>query len=135
MKNTIVSLSALRGIITIFLLWLFAEPGMAGHNKPPLLPPLIPQPTPSATEFGAPLHGLTAQQLQQFAVGLAQFKTVDTIADGLGPIFNGQSCVACHGVPAAGGSSAITETRFGRITNGTYDPLVNESGSLLHQSC
>jgi len=135
MRNKTISIGVIKGSTATFLLLVLAESLMAGHHKPPLLPPLIPQPTPSATTFGAPLPGLTAQQLQQFAVGLAQFKTVDTISDGLGPIFNAQSCVACHASPAVGGSSAVTETRFGRMVNGVFDPLANESGSLLHQSC
>jgi CxxC motif-containing protein (DUF1111 family) len=135
MRNNVTTTGAARGIVTIFLVWVLVELASAGHNKPPLLPPRIPQPTPDPTVFGAPLPGLTAQQLQQFAVGLAQFKTVDTVSDGLGPVFNGQSCVACHAVPAAGGSSAITETRFGQLVNGVFNQLTGESGTLLHQSC
>jgi CxxC motif-containing protein (DUF1111 family) len=135
MKNRITSLGAFVAIVAIFLLLALAEFAIAGHHRPPLLPPAIPQPTPSTADFGAPLPGLTTQQLQQFAVGLAQFKTVDTVADGLGPIFNAQSCVACHSVPAVGGSSAVTETRFGQLVNGVFDPLANESGSLVHQAC
>jgi CxxC motif-containing protein (DUF1111 family) len=113
---------------------ILTEFAIAGHNKPPLLPP-ISEAISGAATFGAPLPGLTAQQLQQFAVGLAQFNSVETIADGLGPAFNAQSCVACHSVPVVGGSSAITETRFGRLVNGVFNPLANESGSLLHQAC
>ena len=75
--------------------------------------------SPSATAAaGSPLRGLTTAQLADFA-------------DGLGPIFNNDSCAACHFKPAVGGSSAILETRFGRTVNGHFDPLSAEGGSLL----
>jgi hypothetical protein len=119
MKTRMFRIGVMRGII-VFLSWVLAELGMVAHNKPPL----IAQPTPRETAFGAPLPGLTAQQLQQFAVGLAQFKTADAISDGLGPIFNGQSYVASHAVQAVGGSSAITETRFRPVG----DPGVQSDG-------
>ena len=41
------------------------------------------------------------------------FNEVEEIADGLGPIFNAQSCRECHQTPAAGGSSQVTELRVG----------------------
>lgn len=39
--------------------------------------------------------------------------------DGLGPVYNATSCVACHQNPVVGGSSQIVEIRAGRHT---YDP-------------
>src|SRR5262249_50708140 len=38
------------------------------------------------------LPGLTSAQLADFNAGLADFTSVETIADGLGPVFNGKSC-------------------------------------------
>jgi len=94
-------------------------------------PPIVPAP---ASAFGAPLAGLSTAQLQSFADGLEEFTNVDTPDSGLGPIFNNVSCVACHSIPAAGGGSAILETRFGRLMNGHFDPLTASGGSLLQQS-
>ncbi|PYJ78958.1 MAG: hypothetical protein DME22_26115 [Verrucomicrobia bacterium] len=67
---------------------------------------------------------------------LRQTRTPDeeTPERGLGPIFNNVSCVACHSAPAVGGSSAILETRFGRLLYGRFDPLTELGGSLLQQS-
>ncbi len=79
-------------------------------------PPIVPAP---ATNFGAPLAGVSASQLQSFADGLEEFTSVDTPDSGLGPIFNNVSCVACHSVPATGGSSAILVTRFGQLLKAT----------------
>ena len=109
-------------------------------GRPPLLraPRLRPPPPriivkSSGINLGDPLPGLTAQQLLDFKAGLEEFESVDTPESGLGPIFNNVSCVACHSVPAPGGSSAITATRFGRMTNGVFDPLASLGGSLLQQ--
>jgi CxxC motif-containing protein (DUF1111 family) len=94
--------------------------------------------TPS--QFGDPLPGLTADQVTAFTVGQAQFQVVDGPADGLGPVFNAQSCVACHtqpmvnGVATTGGASAIIEIRAGQLVNGVYNPLASEGGSLFHLS-
>src|SRR5262249_23515981 len=88
---------------------------------------------PGPPQFGDPLPGLTTNQLAAFAVGLEDFQDVDPLDSGLGPIFNNVSCVACHSVPAVGGSSATNETRFGRLLNGKFDPLAELGGSLLQQ--
>jgi CxxC motif-containing protein (DUF1111 family) len=89
--------------------------------------------TSAAPLFGAPLPGLTSGQVADFAEGLEEFQNEDTAASGLGPVFNNVSCVACHSSPAPGGGSAILETRFGRMTNGVFDPLSALGGSLLQQ--
>jgi CxxC motif-containing protein (DUF1111 family) len=56
------------------------------------------------------------------------FEQVDDVVDGLGPIFNGQSCAECHAVPLTGGSSTITELRAGHAEAKSFVPasaLVN----------
>lgn len=88
---------------------------------------------PPAPNFGGPLPGLTSSQASDFQNGLAEFTFKETKPTGLGPIFNRDSCVACHGGPAPGGSSPINTTRFGRVTNGVFDPLISLGGSLLQE--
>ncbi|TMA26558.1 MAG: hypothetical protein E6J78_13520 [Deltaproteobacteria bacterium] len=94
----------------------------------------------SATDFGDPLPGLTPAQQTAFQNGKAAFVKMETPADGLGPIFNENSCLACHLGPAggaangaAGGTTERLETRFGMSFHGghQFDPLVNEGGSLM----
>ena len=99
---------------------------------PPPPPPQPPQP-PQPLRYGEPLVGLTANQLADFMEGREDFRNVETPATGLGPIFNRDSCVACHGVPAIGGSSRIFVTRFGHVANGVFDPLTSLGGSLLQE--
>jgi CxxC motif-containing protein (DUF1111 family) len=93
---------------------------------------LAPGGTSSPPDFGAPLAGLTTDQLSRFNAGKSEFLGVETIEDGLGPVFNDVSCASCHLVPAAGGGSARLETRFGTLTaRGHFDPLSQFGGSLI----
>src|SRR5262245_36413587 len=84
--------------------------------------------------FGDPLPGLSKAQLDVFQEGSLDFQEVETVEDGLGPVFNDVSCVACHRGPGdkVGGSNGTLETRFGRLKpDGTFDPMVVFGGSLL----
>jgi len=83
--------------------------------------------------LGDPLPDLTIPQMNQFLDGKNAFMLTQTVEAGLGPIFNGVSCVACHSSPVAGGASAINTTRFGQNIGGRFDPLVSLGGSQLHQ--
>ncbi|MEY4489698.1 MAG: hypothetical protein RIQ79_2206, partial [Verrucomicrobiota bacterium] len=105
------------------------RPAPAPAPTPPPAPPA--PPAPAAGSLGGPLAGLTAAQLAEFRDGLADFRQAETIDSGLGPIFNDISCVACHIAPAVGGGSRRAVTRFGRTTNGVFDPLTAQGGSLL----
>jgi CxxC motif-containing protein (DUF1111 family) len=41
------------------------------------------------------------------------FDAIEQVSDGLGPLYNAQSCRECHQNPASGGASQITELRVG----------------------
>lgn len=86
------------------------------------------------TQFGDPLPGLTAEQLNLFLDGKDDFEHVEDVAGGLGPIFNRDSCVACHASPATGGASTINVTRFGLTVKGRFDGLDALGGSLLQEN-
>jgi CxxC motif-containing protein (DUF1111 family) len=49
-----------------------------------------------------------------------QFEEVEFIANGLGPIYNAQSCRDCHQNPVTGGSSQVTEFRTGHYDGASY---------------
>ena len=78
-----------------------------------------------------PLPNLTADLLTAFSDGLEEFTNREDAAGGLGPVFNQNSCAACHVQGGIGGAGFINVTRFGRVTNGTFDPLADLGGSLL----
>ena len=54
---------------------------------------------------GDALANLSADQTTLFFMGQKAFAEVEGLGEGLGPRFNLDSCVGCHGQPAAGGSA------------------------------
>ena len=64
-------------------------------------------------DAGAPLAGLSAEQLNAFTIAKETFDAVDSVSGtirgepdaGLGPTFNLNSCAGCHVFPASGGGS------------------------------
>lgn len=68
----------------------------------------------------------------RFAAGVAEFRHVDAVADGIGPVFNATSCTACHNRPWIGGTSDVAVTHFGTTTpDGGFDPLASLGGPTL----
>lgn len=111
-----------------------SPPGPPAPPQPPspALPP-VPAAVFNAQGFGLPLVGLNSAQLTAFNEGRAEFIKEETVDGGLGPIFNGRSCLECHFAPAVGGASRINVTRFGRTVDGAFDALESMGGSLLQR--
>jgi CxxC motif-containing protein (DUF1111 family) len=69
---------------------------------------------------GAPLPGLTADELAFFKDGLSRFLDIETVTGGnntgLGPRFNSNQCFSCHSQPDAGGSSPAKNPLIGVAT-------------------
>jgi CxxC motif-containing protein (DUF1111 family) len=57
------------------------------------------------------------------------FEEVDTIARGLGPTYNAQSCRECHQNVVTGGASQVTEQRTGHLAGGQF--FDSQGGSLI----
>src|SRR2546429_7024993 len=53
----------------------------------------------------------------------AKFEETEAISDGLGPLYNAQSCRECHQNPTSGGSSQVSELRVGH--SGPHGEFVN----------
>ena len=64
------------------------------------------------SELGSGLRGLSPEEATAFADGLTEFNKVETIATGLGPVFNGKSCAECH---VAGAIGAQVLTKWSRL--------------------
>lgn len=93
--------------------------------------PAVGQTGPGTLGPGSPLRGLTPLELELFRLGREDFIEVESPEDGLGPAFNGNSCAACHSVPAIGGASTIAEVRAGyRDASGKFVAL--NGGTLYH---
>jgi CxxC motif-containing protein (DUF1111 family) len=78
---------------------------------------------------------LTQQQIAAFNQGQQVFVRNEGPPTGLGPVFNGTSCVNCHQAAAPGGASAnlgvSVVTRIGAIVNGNYSDLTEFGGPVL----
>src|SRR5262249_40492745 len=77
----------------------------------------------NAPTFGDPFSGLSRTLQAEFVAGQQVFESVETVAVGLGPVFNDVSCAACHSTPAVGGGSLTLETRYGTVIAGAFNPL------------
>jgi CxxC motif-containing protein (DUF1111 family) len=81
---------------------------------------------------GPPYESLdedTVQPGRSFNDNRFVFEEVETIADGLGPVYNAQSCRECHQNVVTGGASQVAEHRTGRVdAEGFFESL---GGSLI----
>src|SRR5579872_4536248 len=66
----------------------------------------------------------------QMDLDRAVFEERETIADGLGPVYNAQSCTECHQNPVTGATSQVTELRVGRFDGYTFTD--RPGGSLIN---
>jgi CxxC motif-containing protein (DUF1111 family) len=81
-------------------------------------PPLTP-PTQAPTGFDNMSNGVADDPTHQ--ADQASFEQFEAIADGLGPLFNAQSCRECHQNPVTGGASQVLELRVGhKGRDGTF---------------
>jgi len=83
---------------------------------------------------GAPIGGLADYENQYFTSAQTEFSASETVAEGLGPRMNLDSCVGCHSQPAAGGSSPATNPQFAFASlNGgtdTVPPFITANGPV-----
>ncbi len=81
------------------------------HNPPPPPPPPPPSGPDALAGFDNRSNGAVAESTH--AADLEVFDEVETIADGLGPLYNAQSCRECHQNTVSGGASQVSELRVG----------------------
>jgi len=76
-----------------------------------LLIPAATQPTDAPTGFDDKSNGMVDDATHQ--ADQAKFDETENLGDGLGPLYNAQSCRECHQNPVSGGASQISELRVG----------------------
>ena len=109
-------------------------------NGEPVLPPEAEE---APTGFDNKTNGFLSQgpafdtlteanvvALRSFNDNRLLFEAVEHIEDGLGPIYNAQSCGECHQNVVTGGASQIAEHRTGRMKDGVF--FESAGGSLVH---
>lgn len=72
--------------------------------------------------------GLVPQD--QFDADRGVFDEREVTSDGLGPVYNAQSCAECHQNPVSGAASQITELRAGHYDGNNF--FDHPGGSLIH---
>ncbi|HEY6174268.1 MAG TPA: di-heme oxidoredictase family protein [Kofleriaceae bacterium] len=73
------------------------------------------------TGFDTSTNGFSTQAAMDAARDV--FDEIEQISDGLGPVYNAQSCRECHQNPVSGAGSQITELRSGHFTGTSFvDP-------------
>src|SRR5262245_28365000 len=85
-------------------------------------------PSEASAGFDNQTNGLVVQD--QFEADKAVFEERDAIGDGLGPVYNAQSCAECHQNPVTGAISQISELRAGHFDGNVFTE--HPGGSLIH---
>lgn len=90
--------------------------------------------TPVASEaltgFDDRTNGFVTQAV--FNAGMGVFNKHYTEREGLGPLFNLETCLRCHQFPTIGGSGLITITRAGTFDGAKF--IAPTGGTLIHTS-
>ena len=106
MKQTMVLLLVLA---CVMLLGFAAQP----HGQTPAQPPE------ALTGFDNLSNGFSDPD--RHTADQTNFEEVEHIApDGLGPIYNAQSCRECHQTPVSGAASQVMEVRVGHLLHGQF---------------
>jgi Periplasmic component of the Tol biopolymer transport system len=87
-------------------------------------------PTEAPAGFDNLTNGFTTQA--EFLADKTAFEAQEQIADGLGPVYNAQSCAECHQNPVSGGISQVFELRAGH--SGPDGTFVDAPGGSLIQA-
>src|SRR5579862_9594988 len=113
-------------LILTMLGWALAAAQGKHPNKNPVSPSLPEAPAGFDNKSNGVVDDPTHQADQ------VKFDEVEGVADGLGPLYNAQSCRECHQNPTSGGASQITELRVGHL--GPDHRFVNPDIPIAHGS-
>jgi CxxC motif-containing protein (DUF1111 family) len=84
--------------------------------------------TDAPTGFDNLTNGFVTQD--KFDADRGTFEERETIAEGLGPLFNADSCSACHSNPVTGAITQVTELRAGHFDGRNF--VDHPGGSLIN---
>jgi CxxC motif-containing protein (DUF1111 family) len=122
-----VALGRLKQRLRIFILAGFAVALMLPFTL--TSPAQIVLPVEAASGFDGLTNGFESQE--QFDLDRTVFEQRKYISDGLGPVYNAQSCVECHQNPVTGGISQTTNLRAGHLSlSGNF--VDHPGGSLIN---
>src|SRR5215813_14312183 len=107
-------------VIFVCLLYLY----VMAADKPNRTPAEAP------TGYDDKSNGLTSQS--DFDAAMGAFNKIYLEREGLGPVFNIETCLRCHQYPTIGGSGLITVTRAGKFDGKIFIPP--PGGTLIQSS-
>jgi len=107
---TLKAITMLSVLMLAMLAWALAG---AQDRHPGKKGPVTPQLPEAPAGFDNKSNGMVDDQTHQ--ADQVTFDSVEDVADGLGPLYNAQSCRECHQNPTSGGGSQITELRVGHL--------------------
>jgi CxxC motif-containing protein (DUF1111 family) len=85
-----------------------------------VIPPTSAPPNDAPAAFDNKSNGMVDDTTHQ--ADQSTFEEVEQISDGLGPIYNAQSCRECHQNPVSGSASQVNELRVGHVgPNGEFE--------------
>lgn len=87
----------------------------------------------AAGELGGPRVEMPAAERAIFDEAQRLFDRDSLQAEGLGPVFNGDACRACHFEPVVGGAGPTDVNVIRQAIPGTEGPTVPDAGSILHR--
>ncbi|MCI0436234.1 MAG: hypothetical protein L0271_21715 [Gemmatimonadetes bacterium] len=117
----------------------FGGSSVCGRHAPRVLLAVVliagcSEPPESTATAGAPVPGLTADQLARFTQGEVLLHHEFTPEEGLGPLFNQRRCSSCHDLPTLGGMGEepiVRATSFAPPS--TCDLLTDVGGENIQQ--
>jgi CxxC motif-containing protein (DUF1111 family) len=115
----------LGSVLSLLLLCWF---GAAGTAPPASAEVAAVAAVEAPTGFDNLTNGLCAQG--DFEAAKETYGEIESIADGVGPVYNARSCGDCHENPVMGGGSQVFEVRAGHFANGVFTD--HPGGSLVH---
>jgi CxxC motif-containing protein (DUF1111 family) len=103
--------------------------GGRGQTSEGLVPPDAPMAAP--TEITGPRHTLDDDETARFLRGRTAFDRESHLSGGLGPVFNGDSCRACHfqGGIGGGGPRDVDVVRYA-VADGSGAYVAPENGTM-----
>jgi hypothetical protein len=117
-------------------IWLTVDGSLPGFPEAPgavLEIPAFGPAHPNAQKRNGLVSGGNLRSPHLAARGAHLFSTRFTPKQGLGPLYNAQSCTECHRSPRPGGMGAggfATVQRIGRRDGSSFDPLVGHGGPI-----
>src|SRR5882762_8342523 len=119
-----------RIVLPVFLVSIAAS-ALAFSQNFPRRPNLPPGATDALAAFDDQTNGFVSAQADHVADAM-QFNEHESLTQGLGPLYNADSCGSCHFNPVAGGISEVTELRAGHIDRCIF--VDAPGGSLINSA-